>query len=677
MNHPTSKGLVLLMCILFCFLGAFANNGYITYAYPMKAITVDGDLSDWPIEVPYLPINKYLFGEEPSSPEDIHSKIRLGYNLETQMLYVAVETIDDITVRDDSDTAEWNTHDMHNLYMDLTHSIRGSGSISHLVSPDYNRIAENKPEAAWDPQVKNSTWDPVKVIIRQEGNLTIYEWSYFLGDQLVPGRSIGFDYEVLDRDPDEGYFPTTYLLTPRGRKAFNCYGMGDLIFVENKAPLATLSGTLKWEEGIERIIPNQINISSISRPDLWVVTQVDSLGNYEVDLPAGSYEITLPWTVFNYGPGEWVRMNVEEKIMVELGPGQVKQVEDFVMKESPKPEIPSKGLLADFVPENEKEVDQFMKTFMSFYDVPGASIVLVKDAQVVYHQTYGYKNAFTQEKVNDKTLFEAASITKPIFAFAVNRLVERGEFDLNKPLHEYLPFPDIAGDERYLRMTGKHVLEHTSGLPNWERRMIEEPGTKYGYSGEGFEYLKRVVAHVTQRDIEELVKEEVLDVMGMSQTYFSHKDELVPLVAHGHYNDKPNLIQIPQEPGMAHSMHTEALGFAPFMIGLLERKGLQPETYDKMLTAYTDFPKEYYTPGLSTKESFGLGIMVMETPWGMAYGHGGNNGDFRCQFEIFDEGKMGFAIYTNGSEGHHLSNDFREFLIMGKVDEAKKLSQGK
>ena len=96
-----------------------------------------------------------------------------------------------------------------------------------------------------------------------------------------------------------------------------------------------------------------------------------------------------------------------------------------------------------------------------------------------------------------------------------------------------------------------------------------------------------------------------------------------------------------------------------------------------MLTAYTDFPKEYYTPGLSTKESFGLGIMVMETPWGMAYGHGGNNGDFRCQFEIFEEGKMGFAIYTNGSEGHHLSNDFREFLIMGKVDEAKKLSQGK
>ena len=66
----------------------------------------------------------------------------------------------------------------------------------------------------------------------------------------------------------------------------------------------------------------------------------------------------------------------------------------------------------------------------------------------------------TGEKVNDNTLFEAASCTKPVFSFAVQRLAEREIIDLDKPLYLYLPYPDIAYDERYKLMTAKHVLTH-------------------------------------------------------------------------------------------------------------------------------------------------------------------------------------------------------------------------
>ena len=75
---------------------------------------------------------------------------------------------------------------------------------------------------------------------------------------------------------------------------------------------------------------------------------------------------------------------------------------------------------------------------------------------------------------------------------------------------------------------------------------------------------------------------------------------------------------------------------------------------------------------LGYEEYFGLGIVSANTPYGKMYGHGGNNGDFRCQFEVFDEGKLGFAIFTNGSNGHLLINALREFLISGKVEFASK-----
>ncbi len=71
-------------------------------------------------------------------------------------------------------------------------------------------------------------------------------------------------------------------------------------------------------------------------------------------------------------------------------------------------------------------------------------MALIKDGKLVYYKTYGYKNSITREKVDSNTLFEAASVTKPVFAFAVQRLAERGVIDLNKPLYEYLPYADIA-----------------------------------------------------------------------------------------------------------------------------------------------------------------------------------------------------------------------------------------
>lgn len=645
----------------------YANNGTILYAHQMDKVTIDGDLSDWPVHITYQPLESFLFGADRKGSNDIVAHYRLGYCLETQMVYIAVVTTDDVVMGDKSEKAEWDTHDIHNMMIDPAHQ-RSSGAISHLVSRDYRRIAEKRQHESWDPQVRNASWKNVQVEIREKEGRTVYEWGYHLGDQMTVGRSIGFDYEVIDKDPDEKGFPTVLAIGPGIGKSFNTVTMSDLILLGPETEMGVLKGKLTWEEKSKLHVPDRVIIRSQADPQLWVVAKIDKKGMYQANLPVGTYHVTLPYEVrFSDEGPEYAVMNTEHSVTATVMKDRSSKAPDFVIGLRTRPDIiAQKGLLPHFVSADIQEVDAFMADMMDYYNVPGASLALVKGGKIVHQNTYGVKNAYTKAKVDQHSLFEAASVTKPVFAFAVNRLVERGEFDLDKPLHEYLPFEDIADDDRYELMTGRHVLVHTSGLPNWGREMKETPGKKYGYSGEGFEYLKRAVAHHTQRDIEELVKEEVLDPLGISHTYFSKNDALMKVVANGHYGDQPVMFDVPKEPGMAHSMYTEAATFANFMIGILERKGLKPATYGEMLRPQTILPSDTYSEKIGWEEAFGLGIISAKTPYGKMYGHGGNNGDFRCQFEVFDEGKLGFAIFTNGSNGHLLVKALREFLITGK-----------
>ena len=171
----------------------------------------------------------------------------------------------------------------------------------------------------------------------------------------------------------------------------------------------------------------------------------------------------------------------------------------------------------------------------------------------------------------------------------MNSLAEKGVIDLDKPLYKYLPFDEIAYDDRYKLMTARHVLSHQTGLPNWAYMNPDgkpdlkfTPGTGYGYSGEGFEYLKRVVVKITGKDIGTVLEEEVINPLGLKNIYFEKGEYLAKVVANGHYENFPSRADLPDSPGMAWSMHTEALSFSIFVLALLDRKGLKPATYDEM-----------------------------------------------------------------------------------------------
>lgn len=155
--------------------------------------------------------------------------------------------------------------------------------------------------------------------------------------------------------------------------------------------------------------------------------------------------------------------------------------------------------------------------------IPGLSMAVVQNGRVVWAGAFGTVNDSAQTPLNTGTIFEAASLSKPVFAYMVLRLADRGEFDLDRPLYEMLEYPRLAHDERYKRITARIVLSHGTGLPNWGGEKLTlrfDPGTDYGYSGEGFVFLQKTVERVTGRSLDELARREVFQPLGMTRSSY-------------------------------------------------------------------------------------------------------------------------------------------------------------
>ncbi len=138
----------------------------------------------------------------------------------------------------------------------------------------------------------------------------------------------------------------------------------------------------------------------------------------------------------------------------------------------------------------EKHVPELMKQAA----VPGLSLTLIRGAKVFWSQAFGVRSSVSQEPVTPDTVFEAASLSKPVFAYASLKLCEAGILDLDTPLTEYLPDPSAPDKAQLALVTMRHVLSHSTGFPNWQPkgeslRIHFGPGGRFSYSGEGYVYL--------------------------------------------------------------------------------------------------------------------------------------------------------------------------------------------
>ena len=182
--------------------------------------------------------------------------------------------------------------------------------------------------------------------------------------------------------------------------------------------------------------------------------------------------------------------------------------------------------------------DEEIARIMRLASVPGLSFATVGGAGAGA-RGYGVRRAGGQDAVSADTVFEAASLTKPVFAYLVHRLHTEGVLDVARPLREYLPLPNAA-DARAQDITARHVLSHSTGWRNWrstrEHVLTSDfaPGSRFSYSGEGFYFLQRVVEKLTGRGIARVMRERVLEPLGMRSSSFIWRPELDAALASPH-----------------------------------------------------------------------------------------------------------------------------------------------
>ena len=624
----------------------------VAYIHPInKQITIDGDLSDWPKDLTRYAIENLELGDSLSNHTDYSGNFRIGYDLKQNVIFIGVEVLDQSGVKDTTDYSNWNTQDGAEMYLDVAHLKSGSPVTQYSVYGD-----ERLTFGARDD------WEGIEMEKQETTTGRVYEWRVAMENPIEIGRAIGLDLVVTDKDKDDSF---SWISWTRGtQKAANPERCGTVVFADPDTKTQLVNAKLDKSKLISKTLPVAVRINSMDNSKLWLRAVPDSLGNYSFSVPPGDYKLEIPSKLLNWDY-RFYRIAPKESQTFTIAENSENEIPTLNPEQVPEPNLWSeRGLLHNFGEEQEKHVDNFIEAYREYYDIPGVSLALIKDGKIAYHKTYGVKNTTTKEAVNDKTLFEAASITKPVFAYVVLRLAEKGIIDMDKPLHQYLGFEALEEYPEYKKMTARHVLIHRSGLPNWGASMINTPGEKYGYSGEGFEYLKRVVVEISGKSIEQLLDEELIRPFGLYHMEFSDSQELREVVSSGHMMGRPTNWSIPQEAGMAFSMHTEARAFSEFALLLLEQKGLSPKMYKEFMTIHTESNSEYWNDK-NKREGAGLGIFVRETNFGDTYNHGGNNGDFKCLFEVFRDLKMGYVIYTNSDSGSELTSDITYLLVEG------------
>jgi len=338
---------------------------------------------------------------------------------------------------------------------------------------------------------------------------------------------------------------------------------------------------------------------------------------------------------------------------------------------------------------------QFMVSLprlMELAQLPGLGMGVIRGDRLVWQHYAGVANAISRTPITADSIFPAASMGKQIFAYAVLQLADEHHLSLDRPLRDYVS-EDAPTGEFGDRITARHILSHSSGLPNWRGEgdqpliPVFEPGTKFRYSGEGFYYLQRCVEKITGMGCEQFMQERMFKPLGMnSSTYLWRADAGQRLVS-GHRGDEPfdnrafaeqlfRLIErsgvplaqwnhdriakemakvlspphkpMPNEtsPNVAFSLLTTVADYSAFLsrITVTRRDAfdLKPETRSSMMKPYSH---------INSALSWGLGWGIEEEGGLRCLWQWGDNGGWKNVVMVHPESGSALVVFTNGSNG--------------------------
>ena len=304
-------------------------------------------------------------------------------------------------------------------------------------------------------------------------------------------------------------------------------------------------------------------------------------------------------------------------------------------------------------------------------DQPGAGVLVMKDTSVIFSGGYGLSDLITREPISTKTLFNLGSISKTFVSNAILMLQRDGKLSVEDSLIKY--FPNFKNKSIAQKVTIKHLLTHTSGLPdnrevdkdsvfyltakdaeNWypvtQTDTLEfEPGAKYNYSNPAFNALALIIEQVSGQKWQDFVTSSILLPSGMRTTTITDGDHPNKGVSHGYtmiqgqwreddYGEEPTFCASGN--GGVWSSVEELRQYE-----LALRKGifLDAKTIDESATIKT-FPN-----WSGDKPPFiGWSWFIGQTPDSLkTIGHTGTQGGFQANYVSIPEKKILFVILCN------------------------------
>lgn len=235
--------------------------------------------------------------------------------------------------------------------------------------------------------------------------------------------------------------------------------------------------------------------------------------------------------------------------------------------------------------------DSLINVWLSENSIPALGIGLISDFQITQIKVYG--NLIEGKPAPYNAIFKVASLTKPIVSMVTLELVNQGRLNLEDKLYLHWIDPDVATNPFSKEITIKHVLTHQTGFKNW-RRLNEgskldfdfPPGTRFQYSGEGYEYLRKYLERRFDTTIEKLAETLIFEPLGMVDTKFSWAENIDTsryAMNHNEYGKVIPTLRNLEANGADHLLSTIE-DYSRFALYVLKGETLSEELYGEMTT---------------------------------------------------------------------------------------------
>ena len=282
--------------------------------------------------------------------------------------------------------------------------------------------------------------------------------------------------------------------------------------------------------------------------------------------------------------------------------------------------------------------------------IPALGIGVISHGQLREIKVYG--NYTKGKPAPFNTIWNVASLTKPVTAILALKLISMGKLSLDEPLYKYWIDPDIADDPNTRLLTARIILSHQTGFSNWrfenKSGKLEfqfKPGTKFQYSGEGFEYLKKALENKFHKTLDALAAEFIFEPLKLRDTHF-FPDAGTDFSRFAIGFDKDgNEYQITKNnaASAADDLITTIGDYGTFLCSVMKGDGLDGEIFNEMISVQADMKQDKY---------FGLGFKVYDLGDGnRALSHGGSDKGVQTLFFILPKTKQGLILFTNSDQG--------------------------